>query len=244
MKQFSAAMIIVIALSGCTAHKTQYIPFRPPQGYANNQVVSGVSVAGEAYPDKKSARKAFGFDIKGAGLLPVMLVLDNKSGRAVEIVAGQTFLVDAAGNYWPVVPNNTAFDRLEQSSQLAGYFGRGAGRGAVVGAAAGGLLATAIGIVSGRNVGSYLGKGAAVGAAGGAVIGGSQEAGSREREFRISEDLRQKGLEGRLIPDQHLANGFLFFPGEAESARELVLQWREVEGGALRKVTLPLPAPR
>lgn len=240
MKALSAVMILMLVLSGCTSYRSQYTPFRPPQGYANHQDVSGVSLGGEAYADPASAKKAFGFDIKGAGLLPVMLVLDNKSGHNLEIVPGQTFLVDEAGNYWPVVPNNVAFSRLEESTQLASFFGSGAGKGALVGAAAGGLLATALGIVSGRSVGSALGKGAAVGAAGGAILGGAQQGTSKEREYRISDDLREKGLEGRVIPDQYLANGFLFFPGEATSARELRLQWRERETGRLQQATLPL----
>lgn len=244
MKKFSMVIILAVLLSGCTGYKSQYVPFRPPEAFLNNVQVSGVSVGGEAYPDTKSAKRAFGFDIIGAGLLPVMLVLDNKSGQTVEIVGSQSFLIDEAGNYWPIIPNNAAFDRLEKSTQFASYFGRGAGKGAVLGAAAGGLLATAIGIVAGHDVGSYLGKGAAVGAAGGAVIGGSQEGSSSERAYRISDDLREKGLEGKAVPNQYLANGFLFFPAEAKSAKELRLQWRERETGLLHKITLPLSKPR
>jgi len=244
MKQLAILMIFLLLISGCTSYKSQYVSFRPPEAYLNHREVAGVSLGGEAYPDAGTAEKAFGFDIKGAGLLPVLLVFDNKSGRSLEIVAGQTFLVDDGGNYWPAVPNQVAFDRLENSTQLASYFGSGAGKGALLGAAAGGLLATALGIVSGKSVAGSLGKGVAIGAAGGAVIGGTQQGSSREREYRISDDLKAKGLEGRPIPDQHLANGFLFFPGEAKSARELRLQWRERETGALQKLTLPLAAPR
>lgn len=244
MKQIASLMILLLLFSGCTAYKSQYVSFRPPEGYTNHRDVAGVSIGGEAYANAGAAEKAFGFDIKGAGLLPVMLVFDNKSGRTMEIVSGQTFLVDDGGNYWPVVPNNTAYDRIENSTQFASYFGKGAGRGAVLGATAGGILATAIGIVSGKSVGQALGKGVALGAAGGAVIGGSQEGNSREREYRISDDLRNKGLEGKPIPDAALANGFLFFPGEATSAKELRMQLRERETGKLRTVSLPLDAPR
>jgi len=243
MKTLSTVMVLVLLVAGCTSYKSQYVPFRPPEGYVNYREFSGVSLGGEAYPDRASAKKAFGFDIRGAGLLPVLLVIDNKSGHSLEIEAGQSFLVDDAGNYWPVVPNNVAFARLESSTELASYFGGGAGRGALLGAAAGGVLATALGIVSGRNVAESLGKGAALGAAGGAVLGGAQQGSSPERKYRISDDLRQKGLEGRMIPDQYLANGFLFFPGEATSARELRLQWRERETGLLHKLSLPLGTP-
>jgi hypothetical protein len=240
MKQLASLLVLIFVLSGCTAYKSQYIAFRPPDGYRNHTQISGVSLGCEAYADKHEAKEAFGFDIRGAGLLPVMLVLDNKSGQSLEIVGSQSFLIDAAGNYWPVVPNTIAFERLEQSTQLASFFGKGAGKGALVGAAAGGVLATALGIVTGNSVAGYLGKGAAMGAASGAVIGGVGEGGSSERADRISSDLREKGLEGKAIPDQSLANGFLFFPGEAKSAQELRLQWRERESGQLRQVTLPL----
>jgi hypothetical protein len=244
MRAISAVMILMLALSGCTGYKSQYVSFKPPQGYTNSREVAGVALGGEAYADKKVAKEAFGFDIKGAGLLPVMLVLDNKSGRNLEIVQGQTFLVDEGGNYWPVIPNHVAFTRLEESTQLSSFFGSGAGKGALLGAAAGGILATALGIVSGKSVGEALGKGVALGAAGGAVIGGVSQGASPEREYRISDDLRDKGLEGRVIPDQHLANGFLFFPGEAATAKELRLQWRERETGQLQSTVLPLESRR
>jgi len=240
MKKIASLLVLIFALSGCTGYKSQYIPFRPPEGYANHHDVSGVSLGGEAYPDKNDAKKAFGFDIRGAGLLPVQLVLDNKSGQSLEIDNTQSFLLDADGKLWQVVPNSVAFERMEKSTQLASFFGRSAGKGALIGAAAGGILATALGIVSGNNVAAYLGKGAAMGAAAGAVIGGTSEAGSHERETRISDDLREKGLEGKTIPDKYLANGFLFFPGEAKSAKELRLLWRERESGQLRRATLPL----
>jgi hypothetical protein len=240
MKQVASLLVLCLVLSGCTGYRSQYVPFKPPEGYANHREAAGVALGGEAYPDRHAAKQAFGFDIRGAGLLPVQLVLDNKSGQSLEIDSSQSFLVDGSGNLWPVLPNNTAYDRLEKSTQLASFFGRGAGKGALLGAAAGGLLATALGIVSGKNVGAYLGKGAALGAAGGAVLGGSSEGSSGERRTRISDDLREKGLEGKVIPDQHLANGFLFFPGEAQSVKELRLQWRERESGLPRRVLLPL----
>lgn len=240
MKKLSVFMIAMLLFSGCTHYKSQYVSFRPPEAYVNHVEQAGVSLGGEAYASQEAAEKAFGFDIKGAGLLPVMLVMDNKSGKTLELMAGQTFLVDEGGNYWPMVPNKVAFDRLESSTQFASFFGKGAGKGALLGAAAGTVLGAALGIVSGRSVAGSLGKGAAIGAAGGAIIGGTQEGTSGDREARISEDLRGKGLEGRPIPGDSLSNGFIFFPGEAPSAKELRLQWRERETGQVQKLVLPL----
>ena len=158
----------------------------------------------------------------------------------MEIVQAQTFLVDDANHYWNVVPNNTAIDRLEKSTQLAAFFGAGAGKGALLGAAGGAILGAAIGIVAGENVGSALGKGAALGGAGGAIIGSAQEGTSGARERSIIEDIREKGLEGKVIPPESLANGFIFFPAEATSAKALRLQYRERGTGIIQTVTLKL----
>lgn len=240
MKRVATLLVLLLVLSGCASYQSRYTPFRPPEAYPNHSEVAGVSLGCQAYPDRRQAKRAFGFDIRKAGLLPVQLVLLNRGGQTVEIDNSQTFLVDEEGNLWPVVPNSVAFQRMEQFSEFSSFFGRGAAKGAFLGAAGGGILATALGIVSGNSVASYLGKGAAVGAAGGAVVGASSEAGSPKREYMISEDLRQKGLEGKTIPDQYLAQGFLFFPGEAKSAKELRLLWHEKESGELRRANLPL----
>ncbi len=234
-------LIAAVTLSACTSYQSQFVSFRPPEAYANKQLVSGISLGGEAYADKKEAENAFGFDIRGAGLLPVQLVMNNQSGKTLEIVASQTFLVDNDGRYWQVVPNNVAVDRLENSTQLASFFGKGAGKGALLGVAGGAILGAALGIVSGKSVGQALGKGAALGAAGGAVIGGVKEGTSGEREHRITDDIRTKGLEGKQIPNENMANGFIFIPGEAKSAKEVRLQLREMESGAIHNIILALP---
>ena len=240
LKICSLLILPVFVFSGCTAYKTQYVSFRPPEGYANLQIVDGARFGGEAYADRDAAEQAFGFDIKGAGLLPLQIVLDNKSGRNLELVSSQTFLVDDNNRYWNIIPTNVAVDRLENSTELAAFFGKGAGKGALLGAAAGTILGAALGIVSGKSVGEAAMRAAAVGAAGGAVIGGVKEGTSPEREFRITDDIRTKGLEGKVIPPESLANGFLFFPGEAQSAKELRLQYREKETGKVNAVVLKL----
>ncbi len=232
-------LLPLFVFSGCATYTQQYVAFRPPEAYANRMKVDGVTVAAEAYPDKEVAEKAFGFDVRGAGTLPVQVVLDNKSGENLEIVSSQTFLEDDNGGYWTVMPNNVAVDRIDKFTQ-GGEVATGAGKGAVVGAVAVGLLGAAIGIVSGENVGSALGKGAAIGAAGGAIIGGATAGTSPERGYRIADDVRAKGLEGKTIPVDYLANGFFFFPGEAPSAKALHLQFRERESGTVLSVVLPL----
>jgi len=64
------------------------------------QRVAGAQVAAEAYADPGKVKKAFGFDIRGARLLPVQVVIDNTGSHDLQVVPDQTFLVDDQGNMW------------------------------------------------------------------------------------------------------------------------------------------------
>jgi len=239
VKKLAVSLVIIGQIAGCTSYKSQYVSFRPPEAYANKQESGGVAIGAEVYADSGAAEDAFGFNIIDTGLIPVQLVMNNLSGETVQIVTDQTFLIDAQGRYWQVVPNTVAVDRIENSTQLAAL-GKGAGGGALWGAAGGAILGAALGIVSGSNVGEAMGKGAAVGAAGGAIFGTAKESGSTDRPTRIINDIRSKGLENKAIPRDYLANGFLFFPAEAKTAKALRLQFRELESGTVSTVNLYL----
>ena len=237
MKKLAYLILPLFLISSCTGYKSQYVGFRPAEQYANSQVVNGLTIGGEAFASSESAKEAFGFDVKGAGVLPVQVVMSNQ-GKAMDIVANQTFLVNDDNRYFPVVPNMTAVDRIEKSTQFASFFGSGAGKGALLGTAGGAILGAALGIVSGKSIGEAVGKGAAIGAAGGAIIGGAKQGTSGERERSIIDDIRNKGLEGKAIPAESIASGFLFFPAEADTARELRLQLKERDTGKLHNLVL------
>lgn len=241
MKKFPliALLLCTLALLSCTAYKSREVSFRPPSAYPGMQVVDGAEIAAQGYANPDEAKKAFGFNIRGAGLLPVQVIIDNKSSHDFSIVPDQTFLIDAKGNYWNLLDRRTAYERVEKSNEFANIAG-GAGKGSLLGAAGGAIVGAAIGILSGQNVGAALGKGAAFGAAGGAVIGGAQAGTSGEAGRTISRDLATKQLENRTIQPGMLTRGFLFFPGEAPSAAKLRLQVRENDTGKVVTLTLPV----
>jgi len=240
MKKSICLLIIIAHLSGCATYESRSVSFRPPQDYANYQNTSGLQVGAESFADAKQAEQAFGFDIRAAGLLPVQVVIDNKSGQSVEVVSGQTFLIDETNRYWKILTNREAADRVQKATD-AGAIAGGAGKGAAYGAAAGALLGLAIGVVSGRDVGSAVVKGGVLGGAGGAVIGGANKAGDdRQREYKIADDVRDKGVEGKIMQTESLASGFIFFPGEVSSAKELRLQVKFRGDGRIQTLNLKL----
>ena len=227
---------VLILISACsTAYKQKPLPFRAPDSYANATEVAGATVGAKAFDNKKEAKEAFGFAIRDAGLLPVQLVLENQGTHPLSINAGQTFLEDEVGNLWPILDKKIAYERTTKYAETNEIFKEAAYSG-FLGAAAGAIVGAAVGIVSGENVVEAAGKGAAVGAAGGALFGGVKGMASNDVRREIIDDLKKKSLEEKPVEPGILTFGFLFFPGEVKTAKQLRLQLKETDTGKLHVV--------
>ncbi|MBI4684256.1 MAG: hypothetical protein HY755_03540 [Nitrospirae bacterium] len=240
MRVLSTVLFLLFFLTACsTAYKATPLAFKTPGAYSNAQEVAGAMVGAKAYIDSNEAVEAFGFDIRGAGMLPVQIVFDNNGKHFLEINASQTFLEDKDGNLWPILSSDIAYERATKYAQTKQIFKEGAYHG-FLGAVAGAAIGAAIGIVSGENVIATAGKGAAIGGAGGAVIGGASGYESGEARRTIISDLKQKSLQTKSIEPKGLSYGFIFFPGEAKSAKQLRIQIREKDTGALHVLQMSL----
>jgi hypothetical protein len=245
MKPFNLRMLFVatavtIVAACATEYKAKPLPFRLPSSYSNATQVAGATVAAQAYMDRSEAQQLFGFDIRGAGITPVQVAFDNTGKTPLKINPGQTFLEDKDGQLWPILENRFAYERVTKFAQTHEIFKEGAYTG-FLGGVAGALVGAAVGVVSGRDLAGNIAKGAAAGAAGGAVLGGAGGAASADaaRE-KVMDDFHDKSLENKAIDPGDLAYGFLFFPGEAQSAQMLRLQLIEEGTGKRYTVNLTL----
>ena len=227
-----------VLLAGCT-YSQQVVPFKMPAAYPNMVQVAGMQIGAMAYQDPNEAQAAFGFDIRGSGLFPVQVVIDHKGTSPLEINPSQTFLLDHQNNLWPVLDKRLAYERAARYTH-AGEIASGAARGGLLAGAAGALIGAAIGIVAGRGIGEAAAQGAALGAAAGATLGGAEAYSQGYARQDIAEDLRKKTLENRPIRPLEIVHGFIFFPGEASSAKELRLQFKEIGTDRFLNVALPL----
>ena len=243
MRYLRKAVLIAIVLAlitGCgTSYKAKPLPFRVPSSYENSVEVGGATIAAYGYAKAQEAKEIFGFDIRGAGMLPVQIIFDNQGPHSLKIVPEQTFLQDEKGNLWPILEDQMAYERATRYAQTKQIFKEGAYVG-FLGATAGAIIGAAVGIVAGQGVGSALGKGAALGAAAGATLGGAKGYAADQAPRAIINDLNQKSLENRPIKPNSLAFGFIFFPGEAPSAKLLRLQLMEVDTGKGYLIQFPL----
>jgi uncharacterized protein YcfJ len=230
-------LLLVLAFSGCESYRQQVVPFKLPTAYANVTSVADAQIAAQAYDDPQQAQEAFGFDIRGAGILPVKVVFDNTGKHTLEIVTDQTFLVDSDNNLWPILDQNMAYDRISRKTEL-GKVAPEAAKSALLGGAAGAIIGAAVGIVTGRGIGEAIGKGAAVGAAAGAVIGGTKGLSDHDVQMQIRDDLDTRSLKRKAITPRQVAHGFIFFPGEAKNAREIRLFLKATDTGQTYPLSL------
>lgn len=233
-------LVSVLVLAGaCSRYEQKPLPFRMPSAYPNAVEAFGATIAARAIDDPAQAKEAFGFDILGAGVLPLQVVFDNQGKDPIQIEPTQTFLADAQGNLWNILEQNIAYDRIAKKTEMGEIAPEAAKKG-FLGAAAGAIVGAAIGIVTGQNIGAAAGKGAAVGAAGGAVIGGAQGMDNSDVKRSINQDLKNRSLANKPIPPQALSHGILFFPAEAVKAKQLRLQLRDTQTGETRTLNFAL----
>ncbi len=219
------SMLLMLIFTGCSSYQYRAAPVPLPSAQPGHADIDGVQITATAYLSPDYAKARFGFDIRKAGLLPVQVVMDNRSSKKVSIDPLQTFLIDNAGQAWPLLPEQEAYNRIKGHVNVGTAF-KGTVKPAAMLGAAGALVGFAVGIVSGHNAGESAGKGAVLGATAGALAGGASAMANVEE--RIKEDLANRSLENKPIEPGALAHGFLFFPGkhEALSASSLRLALR------------------
>jgi hypothetical protein len=202
-------------LAGCASYGHRVSPVPLPGTQPEHMAVDGVEMLAVAFLDKKIAEERFGFDVRGSGLLPVQLVIDNGSTQKVSINSGQTFLIDQIGQAWPLLSAEEAYQRVKGHVEI-GETAKGTAKPAVLLGAAGALAGFAVGILTNEDIGESVGKGAVLGGTVGALAGGTAAYATAPEKIRT--DLAQKTLRNRSVKPGQLAYGFLFFPGRKEAA--------------------------
>jgi hypothetical protein len=220
--------ICLIVTGGCRSYERQIVPFKMPENALNAVTVDGAIIAAKSYVGLGEAYNAFGFDIRGAGVLPVQVAFDNKSTHPLIIIPDQTFLIDGENNVWPILDQNIAYERMSKAMVMWNQ-GREAVKSGILLGAASATVAAAVGIVAGVGALTVLdatGKAATIGAAAGFTIGEVRSIDNADTMFKIRDDLKARSLQYRAIKPGEFAYGFIFYPGEAKSAKFLRLQLR------------------
>lgn len=200
-------------LASCTPPQDRAAPAPLAESQAEPVEAEGARFQAQAFVNPQQATAAFGFDIRGAGVLPLRVSIDNRSGVGLKIIPRQTFLIDLDGQAWPLLTADQASSRLERAGS------------AVQSAQA----------PKPDDLDAFTGFALAINT-------GPGFSSNAQPESRASQGLTAKPPRNPNIPPGAVASGLLFFPGreEAQTARGLRLCYEQ--GGRLKLLTLPLKA--
>jgi hypothetical protein len=73
-------------LAGCSTYEERVSPVLLPSTSIGHIDIRGAKIAATPYVNEKKAKSVFGYDVRGMGLLPVRLVIDNQSREEIRAV--------------------------------------------------------------------------------------------------------------------------------------------------------------
>lgn len=240
MHRIAAIVCLLSTLMGpgCASYKPTVTPFKLPEAYANVERVADTYVGARAWDNEAEAKAAFGFDIIGAGLLPVQVSFDNRGSQTLIIVPSQTFLINDRQELFPVLSETEAYERVAKGVRVKETV-KGLAQGTLLGAAAGALIGAAVGVASGGRAGDYAKRGATTGAVSGAIMGVLNSASDSQVPRTITDDLTCHDLKNLPIKPEELAYGLILFPREAGQPQALRLQLQDQDTGQMYTLELP-----
>lgn len=213
-------------------HREASLP--PPQPAGHWIEVQGLRIAGQALQTADGAKQAFGFDIRGAGLLPIRLAIEHRGKAVAGIDAPQTFLVDREGLAWPLLTAAQARARLPAAveSEATGHRAAAAYWKNAPETLTG--FALDLGIRGAPD--PDLDEGSPYNSWWKMIRGLDAPA----AEMRVRERLTRNSLRNPSLGAGQAVEGYLLFPGRADEAKAIaILRLGLAMDGEVRVVEIP-----
>jgi hypothetical protein len=127
MKPLILAFWLVLfgAISGCAWHDTKEINPDPVDAYRIRTTEAGVAIAADVFHPKWKVEAAFTVDLNEHGYLPIMLVIENRTGNRFQLRTADIELTDGRGKVRRPVPAEAIAQKLEHNAMLYGLIGFG-----------------------------------------------------------------------------------------------------------------------
>lgn len=190
----------------------------------------GVHIGAELAEDPKQIEEVFGADIRAAGVLPLQLIIENKGAQTIEIVAGQTCLIDDDNRYWRPLSTQAAAEKLDRAEPAAAVVQGKTVKTAKVSDA---VMEMAVAMISRHGAQAPVSKPEP-------SAGPAKPQGEKQGAVDKPDKKRDKGIDGRIMTTGSLMRGYLYFPGDIRLARELRIQIKSRDDGRLQTFTLKL----
>lgn len=99
------ASCFIVGIAGCRSYPVQPMPSIRADEAPARTTVAGVPVGAKSYTDSGEIKAIFNYDLMGKGVLPVFLVVDNRSDREIELLRARfEFETPSGSQLVPISP--------------------------------------------------------------------------------------------------------------------------------------------
>ena len=114
-------LILSVAAASCGAASFPDYPVKPANEYSTAIEKSGYVVAAIPVEDRKDQRKYFGLDLRSRGLVPVFLVVENRTSDNSVFLKKDSLMYSPAGKSGSTLPNAAKSSRFDKTVTALGY---------------------------------------------------------------------------------------------------------------------------
>jgi hypothetical protein len=110
---------------GCASHEIRALTAQPIEAYTLQTVEAGVSIAAKPFSSKEEVEKTFYLDLTEEGFVPILLVMENRTGENILLLKEEIDLVDSQGNVHTPIPAGVMAEKFEHNKMAYALLGFG-----------------------------------------------------------------------------------------------------------------------
>jgi hypothetical protein len=118
---WTKCLILWVSGASCFAASFPDYPVKPAGEYPTAIEKSGYVIAAIPVEDRNEQRKYFGFDLRDRGLVPVFLVVENRTSDSSVLLKKDSLMYSPAGTSWSTLANAAKSSRIDKALTAFGY---------------------------------------------------------------------------------------------------------------------------
>jgi hypothetical protein len=118
-------LLLFSAITGCAWHDTKQLNPDPVDAYRIRTTEAGITIAADVFHPRWKVEAAFTVDLNEHGYLPILLIIENRSGNKFQLRTADIELTDGRGRVRRPIPVEVMAQKLEHNPMLYGLIGFG-----------------------------------------------------------------------------------------------------------------------
>jgi hypothetical protein len=118
-------LLLFVAIAGCASHTAKDLNPDPVDAYRIRTTEAGLTIAADVFHPRWKVEAAFTVDLNEHGYLPILLIIENRTGDKFQLRTADIELRDGRGRVRRPIPVEAMAHKLEHNPILYGALGFG-----------------------------------------------------------------------------------------------------------------------